>query len=77
MSPRAGGRFDRNLERIEQSMISSRHEEAEQINKLRAELDKEKARRIEVETELMDVKAKSSAKDKNIKELSIRLDSQR
>jgi predicted nucleic acid-binding Zn-ribbon protein len=77
MSPSAGGRFNRNLERIEQSMLSSRHEEAEQINKLKAELEKEKARRIEAEEELKVLKPQILAKDKNIKELSIRLDSQR
>ena len=47
-----GGRFNRNLERIEQGMLSSRQEEAEQINKLKAELEKEKSRRIEAESEL-------------------------
>jgi len=72
-----GGRFNRNLERIEQSMLSTRHEEAEENNKLKAELAKEKARRIEVEAELEEFKSQSQVKDKSIKELTIRLDSQR
>jgi len=72
-----GGRFNRNLERIEQSMLSTRHEEAEENNKLKVELAKEKARRIEVEGELEEFKSQSQVKDKSIKELTIRLDSQR